>query len=135
MGGFGVRNDSKTCDTCPCSASDTNTDGDPICDCVDNCPSVTNASQSDSDLDGAGNACDNCLVAANAKHGEAVCVAAHPIQERRFADASFAIEHDGRRASRSSAVQQLKEVTLFKFTTDDAAHSRNLATDRRWRTA
>ena len=38
-----------------------NSDNDPLCDEVDNCPDNTNTSQSDSDDDGVGNACDNCL--------------------------------------------------------------------------
>lgn len=37
----------------------TDTDGDGIADISDNCPSVTNASQSDDDDDGIGNACDD----------------------------------------------------------------------------
>jgi hypothetical protein len=38
------------------------TDGDGLCDLVDNCPSVSNADQDDSsDNDGIGDDCDNCL--------------------------------------------------------------------------
>ena len=37
-----------------------NSDGDILCDEIDNCPDNTNTSQSDSDDDGVGNACDNC---------------------------------------------------------------------------
>jgi thrombospondin type 3 repeat protein len=40
-------------------------DGDGVCDEVDNCPTIPNASQSDADADGVGDACDNCVSAAN----------------------------------------------------------------------
>jgi hypothetical protein len=42
----------------PCIANPTDTDGDTICDVIDNCSSVANASQLDSDSDGYGNRCD-----------------------------------------------------------------------------
>jgi len=36
------------------------TDGDEVCDNVDNCPAISNPGQDDSDDDGAGDPCDNC---------------------------------------------------------------------------
>ena len=36
------------------------TDGDGICDAVDNCPTAANADQADADQDGKGDACDGC---------------------------------------------------------------------------
>jgi hypothetical protein len=39
----------------------TDTDGDGIPDCLDNCPTVYNPDQSDVDGDGVGDACDNCV--------------------------------------------------------------------------
>lgn len=41
------------------------TDGDGICDDVDNCPAKANADQADTDGDKVGNACDNCPTVAN----------------------------------------------------------------------
>lgn len=41
------------------------TDGDGVCDDVDNCPLNTNPDQADTDGDGVGDACDNCLVTTN----------------------------------------------------------------------
>ncbi|MFO0872557.1 MAG: M12 family metallo-peptidase [Phycisphaerales bacterium] len=43
-----------------CQATCPDADGDGVCDSVDNCPNVANASQADSDGDGVGNACDGC---------------------------------------------------------------------------
>jgi hypothetical protein len=43
----------------------TDTDGDGVCDAVDNCPLVANAAQADRDDDGIGDACDNCLTLKN----------------------------------------------------------------------
>ncbi|MEK7774586.1 MAG: thrombospondin type 3 repeat-containing protein [Candidatus Zixiibacteriota bacterium] len=40
-------------------------DADLICDVLDNCPSVGNATQTDTDSDGKGDACDNCPSIAN----------------------------------------------------------------------
>ncbi|MFA6392276.1 MAG: SdrD B-like domain-containing protein [Patescibacteria group bacterium] len=39
----------------------TDTDGDEICDEVDNCPLVANPDQTDTDNDGVGDVCDNCV--------------------------------------------------------------------------
>ena len=40
-------------------------DGDSFCDGIDNCPNISNFSQSDSDDDGIGNSCDNCIAIFN----------------------------------------------------------------------
>ena len=39
--------------------ADTDSDGDGLADCADNCLTVANASQDDDDRDGLGNACDD----------------------------------------------------------------------------
>ena len=41
------------------------TDGDGICDGVDNCPTIYNPDQTDADNDGVGDACDNCPTVCN----------------------------------------------------------------------
>ena len=46
---------------CGCDVADTDTDGDGIADCVDNCSGNLNPLQSDSDSDGVGDVCDNCV--------------------------------------------------------------------------
>jgi len=46
-------------------ASCVDTDGDGICDAVDNCLVVPNPDQADADRDGVGDLCDNCLTVAN----------------------------------------------------------------------
>ena len=43
----------------PCSSQGGDSDGDGVCDNVDNCPNNANANQADSDGDGIGDACDN----------------------------------------------------------------------------
>lgn len=48
------------------SGSPTNSDGDTIPDCRDNCPLVSNSDQSDADSDSVGDSCDNCPNKANA---------------------------------------------------------------------
>ncbi len=45
---------------CGCGNLDVDTDGDGIKDCFDNCPFVSNALQTNSDGDAAGNVCDGC---------------------------------------------------------------------------
>jgi len=64
-----VANDDDNCPTdpnkinpgvCGCGVADTDSDGDGVADCIDNCPSVANADQADSDSDGVGDACDGC---------------------------------------------------------------------------
>ena len=42
----------------PCAALGGDTDGDGVCDAVDNCPAVANPDQADMDGDGIGDACD-----------------------------------------------------------------------------
>ena len=51
-------------DAVKCPADDT--DGDGVLDVMDNCPTASNAGQTDGDGDGLGNACDNCPTVANA---------------------------------------------------------------------
>ncbi|MBI1825027.1 MAG: thrombospondin type 3 repeat-containing protein [Planctomycetes bacterium] len=43
-----------------CPPPGVDTDGDGVCDDVDNCPAVANNSQADADHDGVGDACDQC---------------------------------------------------------------------------
>ncbi len=50
---------------CGCGTPDTDTDGDLLADCIDNCPAVSNAGQADGDGDGVGDACDNCPLVSN----------------------------------------------------------------------
>jgi hypothetical protein len=47
---------------CGCGVADTDTDGDTVADCNDNCDLVMNAGQEDADNDGVGDACDNCVL-------------------------------------------------------------------------
>jgi hypothetical protein len=46
-------------------------DGDGVPDMVDNCPTVSNASQQDGDSDGVGNDCDNCPTVPNPGQADA----------------------------------------------------------------
>ena len=56
------------CDDCP------DGDGDGVCDADDNCPGVSNSSQTDSDQDGLGDACDVCPNdSLNDNDGDGVC--------------------------------------------------------------
>ncbi len=60
------------CVTCAGAGGDT--DGDLVCDPVDNCPSDVNADQADADGDGLGDVCDACpLDADNDIDGDGVC--------------------------------------------------------------
>ena len=47
------------CDACPNDATN-DADGDGVCQNLDNCPTVSNASQANADADSFGDACDNC---------------------------------------------------------------------------
>jgi hypothetical protein len=46
--------------TCPADTGLPDTDGDGVCDALDDCPNVSDPSQLDSDGDGKGDACDPC---------------------------------------------------------------------------
>lgn len=50
---------------CGCGVPDTDSDGDAVVDCRDNCTQVVNPDQQDSDSDGVGDACDNCPTTPN----------------------------------------------------------------------
>jgi hypothetical protein len=45
---------------CGCGVPVTDSDGDGVADCVDNCPAFANPLQLDTDEDGVGDGCDNC---------------------------------------------------------------------------
>jgi hypothetical protein len=49
----------------PISTCISDQDNDLICSQFDNCPDVANFDQTDTDIDGAGDACDNCLLISN----------------------------------------------------------------------
>jgi len=51
---------SGTSAACPPNDVPADSDGDGICNAVDNCPTVPNPTQTDSDHDGLGDACDPC---------------------------------------------------------------------------
>jgi len=53
--------------------ADTDTDGDGVLDCDDNCPQAANASQADADGDGTGDACDACPADASKSVEAGVC--------------------------------------------------------------
>ena len=49
-----------TSTTCPADTGQPDTDGDGVCDALDNCDGAANPSQADADGDGLGDACDPC---------------------------------------------------------------------------
>jgi len=49
------------------------TDGDGVCDDVDNCPAIDNPNQEDQDGDGVGDVCDNCPTTPNANQDPGAC--------------------------------------------------------------
>jgi hypothetical protein len=51
---------SGTSATCPADVHAADSDGDGVCDLLDNCPTDANSSQADSDHDALGDACDPC---------------------------------------------------------------------------
>jgi len=51
---------SGTSASCPADVRAADSDGDGVCDLLDNCPNVPNPDQADSDHDGIGDACDPC---------------------------------------------------------------------------
>jgi hypothetical protein len=51
----------------PCAGQGGDTDGDGVCDDVDNCPDVANPDQSDADGDGIGDVCDSDITAIDVK--------------------------------------------------------------------
>ncbi len=55
----------------PVRACPADTDGDGICDDLDNCPLTANPAQSDLDADGVGDACDNCPADSNPSQRDA----------------------------------------------------------------
>jgi hypothetical protein len=70
---------------CGCGMLDTDSDGDGIADCRDNCPNHFNPDQTDSDGDGVGDLCDSCATDPNkVSPGECGC---------RVADTDS--DHDG----------------------------------------
>ena len=56
---------------CGCGNPDTDTDGDSVADCVDNCDSTANPLQQDTDTDTVGDACDNCPTVSNLGQADA----------------------------------------------------------------
>jgi len=74
-----------------CGAGDT--DGDGYCDDLDNCPSTSNASQTDTDSDTIGDACDQCNGYDDALGCDLACaepVTIDPIQNQVTCRGNFA---------------------------------------------
>ncbi|MBK7874686.1 MAG: thrombospondin type 3 repeat-containing protein [Planctomycetes bacterium] len=51
---------------CGCGVPDTDTDGDTVADCIDNCVALANANQANADGDAFGDACDLCPTVSSA---------------------------------------------------------------------
>lgn len=71
------------------------------------------------------------LMAAGPQYRETIRLTAHPLQQSRLADAGFTLDGYGRGETAAGTVEHLKEMALLKFAPDNAAHSRNLATECR----
>lgn len=64
----------RACDVCPLDPTDDGSDGDGICDDVDNCIGLENPDQVDTDGDALGDACDSCpLDPDNDADGDTIC--------------------------------------------------------------
>lgn len=50
---------------CGCGVAETDSDGDGVADCVDNCPNDADPLLTDADNDGLGDVCDNCAFVSN----------------------------------------------------------------------
>jgi cysteine-rich repeat protein len=64
--------------TCPADVIEPDSDGDGVCDPLDNCPGVTNPAQEDADGDGIGDVCDNCPFVPNPSQGDPSVCAPQP---------------------------------------------------------
>ncbi|MCO6435776.1 MAG: lamin tail domain-containing protein [Phycisphaerae bacterium] len=56
---------------CGCGNPDTDSDGDSVADCVDNCDLIANSGQENGDADSLGDACDNCPAVDNEDQADA----------------------------------------------------------------
>jgi low density lipoprotein receptor-related protein 5/6 len=57
----------------PCAENGGDSDGDGVCDDIDNCPYTTNPDQADSDGNGTGDACDECLTFGGDADQDGIC--------------------------------------------------------------